>query len=146
MLKQHLGLFCFKLQPQGLGHGGRRGTGQTQGDLNSIVDEPLESSQSTDHDDTGEQSLPQTSETKLLSNTNGSGALTLVQLGDNGISRVRHDGTEDTSNLTSCECHYQLLRLAALFTWLGDHILVQCLHSTLKAGKLHHGVGDLATP
>lgn len=45
---------------EGLGHLGGRRTGQTEVDLHRVIDEPLKSCQSTDHDDTGDQTLPHT--------------------------------------------------------------------------------------
>lgn len=49
-----------KLLLQRLGHLRGRGTGQAEVDLDRVVDEPLQGSQSTDHDDTGDQTLPHT--------------------------------------------------------------------------------------
>lgn len=45
---------------QGLGHLGGRGAGQAEVDLDRVVDEPLQGGQSTNHDDTGNQTLPHT--------------------------------------------------------------------------------------
>jgi hypothetical protein len=45
---------------QALGHLRRRRAGKAQGDLDGIVDEPLQGGQGSDHDDTGSQTLPQT--------------------------------------------------------------------------------------
>ena len=39
-----------------------------EGDLDTIVDEPLEGGKSTDHDDTGNQTLPDTLWTQFLQN------------------------------------------------------------------------------
>lgn len=50
------------------------------------------------------------------------------------------------TNVTSRKGHDQLLRFGALTAGLRDNILVEHLHSSLKAGKLHHGVGDLPHP
>ena len=55
----------------------------------------------------------------------------------------------DVLPLTDVTCHEgynQLLGFAALTAGLGNNILVEQLHSSLKAGKLHHGVGDLPHP
>ena len=52
-------LLCHsKLGLEGLGHGGGRGTGQTKLDLDPVIDEPLESGEGSDHDDTGTQTSP----------------------------------------------------------------------------------------
>lgn len=41
------------------------GCWETEGDLERIVDQPLERSQGTDHEDTCRQSVPQTAETNV---------------------------------------------------------------------------------
>lgn len=84
--------------------------------LNGIINEPLCSSESTDHDDPGNKALPHASETKFLGNVNGCAALLFVQFGYNCVSWMRHDGTEHTGNVTGSECHYQLLSFAAFST------------------------------
>jgi len=54
-------LLCeTELLLQGLGHLGGRGAGHAEVDLDRVVDEPLQGGQSTDHDDTGNQTLPHT--------------------------------------------------------------------------------------
>ena len=61
-----LALLCeAELLLQGLWHLGGRGAGQAEVDLNRVVDEPLQCSQCTDHDDTGNQTLPYTWNTKI---------------------------------------------------------------------------------
>lgn len=50
------------------------------------------------------------------------------------------------TNVAGHEGDHQLLGLGALAAGLGDNILVEQLHGALKAGKLHHGVGDLPHP
>ena len=44
---------------QRLGHSWRRGTGQSELNLDSVVDEPLESRQCSNHDDSGTETSPQ---------------------------------------------------------------------------------------
>lgn len=54
-------LFCkTKLLLQGLGHLRWRGAWQAEVHLHRIVDEPLQGCQSTNHDDTGNKTLPHT--------------------------------------------------------------------------------------
>jgi hypothetical protein len=50
------------------------------------------------------------------------------------------------TNVTSGECDDQLLTLGALCSWLGHNIFVESLQGALKAGELHHGVGNLSRP
>lgn len=45
---------------EGLGHLGGRRAGQAEVHLHRVVDEPLQGRQGTDHDDTGDESLPHT--------------------------------------------------------------------------------------
>ena len=56
------------------------------------------------------------------------------------------DGAEDSSDVASSKGHHQLLRLAALSSGLGHHVLVDGLHGPLETRELHHGVGDLSAP
>lgn len=101
-----LGLFSWGRSTSG---------GQTDVDLEGIVDEPLEGSQGTDHEDTHAKTTPDTNGTHLsedLTNRRTSGVL--VQLGDDRVSRVRDDGAEDTSDVTTDERDTELFKLGAL--------------------------------
>lgn len=50
------------------------------------------------------------------------------------------------TNITSSECDHQLFWLVALWAWFWHNIFIQGLQGPLKAGELHHGVGDLSRP
>lgn len=50
------------------------------------------------------------------------------------------------TNVTSHEGDHQLLAFAALAAGFRNSVLVEQLNSALKAGKLHHGVGNLSHP
>ena len=73
--------------------------------LERVVDEPLEGGQGTDHEDTGTESGPESTESDLrvdradrglgLSGLEGS-----VQLGDHSVGGVRDDSAEDSGNVT----------------------------------------------
>jgi len=54
----NLCLLGLQLGLEGLWHRWWGWTGQAEGNLHSVIDEPLKSSQRTDHDDTWEQALP----------------------------------------------------------------------------------------
>lgn len=95
---------------------------------------------------TTEKTPSLTSHAQLLGNLDSSGTLSLVQLGDNSVSWMGNNSTEDTSNVTCSKGHHQLLRLGTLVSGLRHHVLVECLHGALKTGKLHHCVGDLTAP
>jgi len=143
---ESLGLLSLQLAFEGLWHLGGRGAGQSEGDLDSIVDEPLGGSEGTNHDNTSKQSLPHAHEAEVLGDLSSRRTLGLVELGNDGVSRVRDDGTEHTSDVTGSKGDHQLFRLGAFITRLGDDILVEGFDGLLKAGKLHHGVGDLSAP
>ena len=55
-----------KLLLERLGHGWWWWSWEAEGDLDTIVDEPLEGGEGTDHDDTGTKSLPDTLWSHLL--------------------------------------------------------------------------------
>lgn len=94
--------------------------GQT--DFNTVVDEPLQSSQCTDHNNTWHQTVPHTHETKFLGNFKGWRSLGLVQFRYNDISWMRYNGTEHTSNITGSECNDQLFTLGAFSTWFWNDV------------------------
>merc|ERR1719347_998909 len=131
---------------QRLGHLWRGRSGKTESNLHSVIDEPLESGESTDHDNSRNKTKPQSLEAENLDGVTNARARGLVEIGDESVGRVGDDSAEDTSDVSSSECDDQLLRLGALSARLGDHVLVDGLHGSLEAGKLHHGVGDLSSP
>lgn len=96
--------------------------GNTQSDLDTIVDEPLQGSECTDHNDTRRQTVPHAHEAERLDDLASGSSLRLVQLGHEHISWMRDDGTEHTGNVTSGKGDNQLLALAAVSAWLGHHI------------------------
>ena len=114
--------------------------------LHTIIDEPLKSSQGSDHNNPGSESLPEAAKAKGFNCGTNAGARSLVQVRDKGVGGVGDDGAEDASNVTSCEGHNKLFTLGALCPGLGNHMFVESHNGLLKAGKLHHGVGDLPAP
>lgn len=50
------------------------------------------------------------------------------------------------TDVSSGKSDNQLLGFGAFRTWLGHNKLIQSFHRALKAGKLHHRVGDLTSP
>lgn len=69
-----------------------------------------------------------------------------VEFADHVVSRLADNCAKDSSNVAGNKGNPKLLVLGALRFGLGYNILVESLHGVLKACKLHHGVGDLATP
>ena len=55
-------------------------------------------------------------------------------------------GVKTITNVTSGEGNNQLLGFSTFWSWFGNHKFIQSFHGPLKAGKLHHGVGDLSSP
>ena len=135
-----------ELDLEGLRHLWGRGTGEPQLDLDTVVDEPLQGGESTDHDDPWSETGPHASEAEIPGGAAEGGALSLVHVRDDGVGGVGHHGAEHTSNVTGGECDNELFALGALRTGLGYHVGVQELHGLLEAGELHHGVGDLSAP
>ena len=114
--------------------------------LDTVIDKPLQGGKSSDHDDTGTKTSPEAAKAKGVDGLAEGGAGGLVQVGDQGVRGVGHDGAEHTGDVTGGECNHELLRLGALGPGLGDHVLVEGLHGALEASELHHGVGDLSAP
>ena len=85
-------------------------------------------------------------ESESLGSISNAGSLSLVHVAEDGVGGVRHDGAEDSRDVAGSEGDHQLLRLAALRTWLRHHVLIEGLHSSLEACELHHGVRDLSAP
>merc|ERR1719145_574854 len=102
--------------------------------------------QGSNHNYPGAKTLPESTKTKGLHGSSDACAWSLVEVGHQGIGGVGHDGAEDTSDVASGEGDNQLFSLGALGPWLGDHVVVERHDGLLKAGKLHHGVGDLPAP
>jgi len=83
---------------------------KSHGNLECIVDNPLKAGKSTNHEDSCSETLPETIESNIsvdLSNRLSS----LIHDGDTGISWVRYDSAEDTSEITRGECDHHLSAL-----------------------------------
>jgi len=120
---------------------------QTNRHLESVINTPLQTSESTDHHNTKwKSSGEETHHSHLVHNLSHSGSLGRVELGHKVIGRVGNDGAEDTSNVTGQETDAELLGLGALGLRLGHDVLVEGNHGVLKAGELHHSVWDLSAP
>jgi hypothetical protein len=129
------------------------GTGgwETNESLEGVVEEPLETSQGTNHDNTNWETVPETAEADLGVDTgdsraHGLGGLLLgVDLGDHDVGRVGDNGTEDTSNVTTKEGDTSLSvdRVFFLLLW---KVSVDGKDSVFERGELNHGVWDLSEP
>jgi hypothetical protein len=84
----------------------------------------------------------------------------LSELGDHGVSRMRDNCADNTSNVAGSEGNAELSGLGILRAGLGEDVLVEHLNHLLKEVELglqrseshtkearaDHGVGDLTTP
>jgi len=118
---------------------------ETHGDLEGIVDPPLETSEGTNHDDTGAETVPETVEANAGIDLT-SGATLLVHDGDHSVSWVRHNSAENTSPVTSQEGDHKLHVLGVGFTWGSEDVLIQGTNGLLESDELHDGVWDLSAP
>lgn len=121
---------------------------ETDGSLEGIVDPPLETSEGTNHKNSGKETSPETRETDLrvdVANT-----LTLVfrsvHLGNHGISRVRDEGAEDTSQVTRHEGNGQLLSLRVFTSGSSEELGVEKFNDLFEGDELNDGIGDLSGP
>merc|ERR1712227_429875 len=73
---------CLELQSKRFWHLWWWWSWKSEGDLDTIVDEPLESSQCTDHNDTGSKTLPDTLGSHFFQDISSSSAWVLVDDGN----------------------------------------------------------------
>ena len=103
-------------------------------------------SEGTDHDHTGTETLGgEVCEANLVDDLAKALAavLDLAHLRDDRVSRVRHDGADDTGELTGREGDTELGALAVGVLGLGEDVAVEHLDDVLKEEELRHRVGDL---
>ena len=115
--------------------------------LPSIVDPPLQTGESTDHQNTSGKTVPASLPAEELHSLHHRDLLSrVVHLGDARVEGVGDQSTEDTSNVTGGEGDGQLSGLAVRLTRLGEAVLVEQTDDVLEGGELDHGVGDLTAP
>jgi len=124
---------------------------ETDQGLEGIIDPPLETGQSTDHDNSCSETSPESAESDLAVDLlHGievrSATLEGVKLGDHSISRLGDEGTENTSNITRSESDSELGGLAVFFLGLGANVFVDGFNGSFESDELHDGVGDLSGP
>jgi len=135
------------------GGGGSSTTGslETNHSLEGIVDPPLETSEGTDHDNSGSHTSPESAETDFRVDfldvfSSGATSLDGVELGDHSISRLRDQSAEDTSDVTRHEGDGELSTLGVFALGLGEDVSVEEFDSLFESDELHDGVGDLSSP
>jgi hypothetical protein len=111
----------------------------------------LEAGKGTNHENSGSKTLPETVESDftidLLNLSSGGFARrSLVEDGDHGISWMRNDGAEDTSDVTRHEGNHHLFSLGVFTLWLGENVSVEGLHNLFEGDKLDDGVWNLSAP
>jgi len=140
-----------------LGSRGGSGSGLTTGSLETncslegIIEPPLETSECTNHDDSCDESSPESLESDFgvdLADVFTESSLSLdgVELGDHGISRVRDDSAEDTGAVSRHECDGELLTLGVFASRLSEDLGVEELNDLLECNELHNSVRDLSHP
>lgn len=124
---------------------------EADGNLEGVVDVPLETGEGADHDDSGANTVPESLEADVgvdgldLLSHGGVGGL-LVEDGDHGVSGVRDDGAEDTSEVAGHEHDRQLSSLGVGVLGGGEDVVVEGADDVLEGTELDHGVGDLSHP
>lgn len=119
--------------------------------LERIVDQPLESSQSTDHADPHRQTVPQSAEANVAVNPAYRRARALarlaisIELRHHHVSRVRDDRAANTGNVAAEERHSRLLQRVVRLLGLAE-LRVDLRDGALERRELDHRVGDLARP
>ena len=127
------------------------GGGESASNLEGIIDDPLEASKGTNHEDSGTKTLPESGESNLgvdLLNLRPGGATSssLVEDGDHGISWVRNDGAENTSDVTGHEGNGKLSSLGVGGFLLGEDLSVELGNDLLESDELDNGVWNLSSP
>jgi hypothetical protein len=116
------------------------------GRLKRVVDPPLEASQSTDHDNTSTETLGGKCSHSSLG-CDGTDRLALVlgltQQGDQRVSGVGNDGTNNTGKVSGAEGDSELSGFAVSFLRSGEDVGVEERDDLLEEVKLGHGVRDL---
>jgi hypothetical protein len=118
---------------------------ETTGNLEGVVDPPLETSEGTNHDDTSTETVPETGETDSSVDLTD-GTTVLIHDRYHGVSGVGDDSAEDTSPVTGHESDHKLEVLGVALTRSSEHISVQGSHGLFESDELHNGVGDLSAP
>ena len=127
------------------------GGGETASDLERIVDDPLEASKGTNHEDSGTKTLPESTESNLAIDLldlgeGGATSSSLVEDGDHGVGWMGDNGAENTSNVSGHEGNHELGALGVGALWLGEDLLVEFGDNLLESDELDNGVWNLSSP
>eukprot|EP01138_Halocafeteria_seosinensis_P015571 gb/GECG01015890.1/.p1 GENE.gb/GECG01015890.1/~~gb/GECG01015890.1/.p1 ORF type:complete len:147 (+),score=20.59 gb/GECG01015890.1/:1-441(+) len=113
----------------------------------TIIDPPLKTCESTDHQNTRDKTAKGKVEEAVLFNdgTNTTTGL-LVQLRDNGIRCLRYNGTQDTSGVSGKESDKELRALGVALLGGSENECIESFDHTLEGSELHHGIRNLTSP
>ena len=132
-----------------LGSGG----GESAGHLERVVDVPLETSEGSNHEDSGSETVPESLESNLsvdLSDLSAGGhtvaVSSLVEDRDHSVSWVRNNSTENTGPVSREESNEELSALAVGLLWSSPDVLVHSLDGVLESSELNHSVWHLSEP
>jgi len=117
--------------------------------LVAVINPPLQPSESTDHDDPCAEAVPEEPAPALLLDHVPEGlalVLLLAHLGHKVVSRLADYRAEHARYLARSERDRELGALALLALGLGEHVLLEKLHTGLEADELHDGLGNLPCP
>jgi len=113
----------------------------------------LETSQGTDHDNSGEKTCPKTFKSDIsinLANFRSSRSFQISSLTDqqteDGISRMRYYGAENTCKITGSESNSELGWFGIIFFSKSEDIVIEELDKSFESNKLDDGVRDLSRP
>ena len=124
---------------------------ESASNLEGILDDPLEASKGTNHEDSGTETLPESTESDLFKDLldlghSGTTSSSLVEDGDHGVSWMGNNGAENTGNVTRHESDHQLGALGVGALWLGEYFFVEFSDNLLESDELHNGVWNLSSP
>lgn len=125
---------------------------QPNSSLESIINPPLKTSQSTNHDNSGSQSSPKSIKSNVFVNGfhiihSGSFSFHVVQFRDHGVSWMRNDGTDDTGEVSWSESDTKLSEFRVfIFGFSGKNVIVKHFNCFLEKDEFDDGVGNLSGP
>ena len=118
---------------------------ESHGNLEGIVDNPLKAGKSTNHEDSGSKTLPESVKSDIRIDLTGA-LSSLVHDRNHGISWMRNNGAENTSSVTRGKSDHHLSSLAIGVFGLSEDMSVEHGDDFLECDKLDNGVWDLSHP
>lgn len=111
----------------------------------------METSEGTNHENSGSETLPESVESNLSVDlldllSNWLWGSSLVDNGNHGVRWVGNESAEDTGPVSRQEGNHELGGLAVRRLWLSEDVFVESLNGVLEGSELNHGVWDLSHP